>query len=116
MSQGNLGDLLAKAQEMQSKLANLQQELARRTVSAQAGGGMVTAVVSGDLRVQEVKIEPELAASGDREMLQDLVTAAVNAALAAAQRMVQEEMQKAAGLAGFALPGMGGPGPESGGA
>ncbi|MCP3984656.1 MAG: YbaB/EbfC family nucleoid-associated protein [bacterium] len=114
MNQEDLGDLLAKAQEMQTKLAGLQQELARRTVSAQAGGGMVTAVVSGDLRVQELNVEPGLIADGDREMLQDLVAAAINAALAAAQRMVQEEMQKAAGLAGLAgIPGMGGPGAGS---
>lgn len=115
MNEANLGDLLAKAQEMQTKLAALQQELARRTVSAQSGGGMVTAVVSGDMRVQEVKIEPGLVENGDREMLQDLVAAAVNAALAAAQRMVQEEMQKAAGLAGLAgIPGMGGIGGSGG--
>ncbi|MBW2243806.1 MAG: YbaB/EbfC family nucleoid-associated protein [Deltaproteobacteria bacterium] len=112
MNQEDLGDLLAKAQEMQTKLASLQQELARRTVSAQSGGGMVTAVVSGDLRVQQLNIEPALVADGDREMLQDLVAAAVNAALGTAQRMVQEEMQKAAVMAG--LPGMGGLGGPGG--
>lgn len=115
MNQANLGDLLAKAQEMQTKLAALQQELARRTVSAQSGGGMVTAVVSGELRVRELKIEPGLIADGDQEMLQDLVAAAVNAALAAAQRMVQEEMQKAAGMAGLAdIPGLSGMGGADG--
>ncbi|MAE96404.1 MAG: YbaB/EbfC family nucleoid-associated protein [Deltaproteobacteria bacterium] len=99
--ESGLGGLFAKAQEMQSRLAQLQQELARRTVDGQAGGGMVRVVASGDLRIQEIRIEPQLLESGDMAMLQDLVAAAVNAALAEAQRMVQEEMQKAAGLAGL---------------
>lgn len=105
MSQGDVGGLLAKAQQMQERLVQLQQELARRSVEAQAGGGMVTVVATGDLRIRSVRIEPSLLESGDLEMLQDLVAAAVNAALAQAQRMVQEEMQKAAGMAG--LPGLG---------
>ncbi len=105
MSQGDVGGLLAKAQQMQERLVQLQQELARRSVEAQAGGGMVTVVATGDLRIRSVRIEPSLLESGDLDMLQDLVAAAVNAALAQAQRMVQEEMQKAAGMAG--LPGLG---------
>ncbi len=101
-----MSELLAKAQELQSKLSALQQELARRTVEASAGGGMVTVVATGDLRVLEMRIEPELIRESDRAMLQDLCAAAVNAALAKAQRMVQEEMQRASGLpAGF--PGFG---------
>ena len=98
---GEFGGLLAKAQEMQNRLAQIQQELTRRTVSAQAGGGMVTVVAGGDLRIHEIRIEPQLLETGDRDMLQDLVAAAVNAALAQAQQMVQQEMQKAAGLAGL---------------
>ena len=83
---------------MQGKLADLQRSLALRTVEASAGGGMVTAVATGALRIREIRSSPPLAA-GDREMLQDLTAAAVNAALAAAERMVQEEMQRATGLA-----------------
>jgi hypothetical protein len=64
---------------------------------------MVTVVASGALRILEVRIEPSLLATGDRAMLQDLTAAAVNAALAQAQQMVQEELQKAS--AGLALPG-----------
>ncbi len=97
-------DLLARAQEMQTRLASAQRELARRTVEASAGGGMVTAVATGDLRIAEVRIEPSVLEAGDRAMLQDLVAAAVNAALARAQQMAQEEMQKIAGVAG--LPGL----------
>lgn len=97
MSQ-DLGAIFAKAKEMQGRLEEIQRELARRTVEAAAGGGMVTAVANGELRILSVRIEPEILGSEDREMLQDLIAAAVNAAIAKAQRMVQEEMQRAAGL------------------
>ena len=99
----DLSQLMARAQEAQQKLQALQQELATRRVEGSAGGGMVKAWVSGGLRVLEIEIEPQLVEGGDRAMLQDLVAAAVNAALASAQKMVQEEMQQAAGgpLAGL---------------
>jgi DNA-binding YbaB/EbfC family protein len=105
MSEPDLSQLFAKAQEMQSRLAEVQRELARRTVEASAGGGMVTVVASGELRIIEVRIEPGLIESGDRAMLQDLVAAAANAALADAQKMVQQEMQRVAGLPLFVAPG-----------
>jgi DNA-binding YbaB/EbfC family protein len=107
----DLKALLGKAQEMQGRLLGMQRELARRTVEGSSGGGMVTAVVSGELRVVEIRIEPDLFAEGDREMLQDLVAAAVNAALQNAQRMVQEEMQRIAGGPLFGALGGGGQGP-----
>ena len=110
----DLKDLLAKAQEAQTKLASLQRELAARRVEGSAGGGMVRVVVSGAMRVLEVEVEPTLLATGDRAMLQDLTAAAVNAALANAQRMMQEEMQKAGSA--LALPSLfgGGAGPGAG--
>ncbi|MGH0029759.1 MAG: YbaB/EbfC family nucleoid-associated protein [Myxococcota bacterium] len=92
MSQPDLGALLEKAREAQEKLGEIQRELAVRRIEGNAGGGMVTAVVSGALRVLEIRVEPELYASGDREMLQDLVAAAVNAALTNAQQVIQQEM------------------------
>ena len=99
MNPSDLGDLVAKAKEVQTQLAELQRELATRRVEGAAGGGMVTAVASGELRIVELRIEPALLESPDREMIQDLVAAAVNAALTNAQRMIQEEMQRAsAGL------------------
>ena len=108
-----LGDLLARAQDVQGKLAQLQRELARRKVEGSAGGGMVVAVATGELRILELRIEPSLLDQKDREMLQDLVAAAVNSALANAQRMVQEEMQRAGGplvqLFGGGTPGAGTP-------
>ncbi len=102
MNPADLSELMSKAREAQSKLAELQRELAMRRVEASAGGGMVTVVASGALRILEVRVEPSLLETGDRAMLQDLTAAAVNAALARAQQMVQEELQKAS--AGLAFP------------
>ena len=104
MSQPDLGALLAQAQQMQAKMAELQRDLARRRVEGSAGGGMVRAVVSGELRVLELHVEPDLIASGDRNMLQDLCAAAVNAALTNAQRLMQEEIQRVSGGLGGAMP------------
>jgi nucleoid-associated protein EbfC len=102
----DLAELLAKAKEAQAKLAEIQRQLAARRVEGTAGGGMVRAEVSGALRVLRISIEPALFASGDREMLQDLTAAAVNAALANAQRLMQEEMQKASNALGLPLAGL----------
>jgi DNA-binding YbaB/EbfC family protein len=100
----DLGRLLEKAREAQARLQELQRELARRRVEGSAGGGMVTAVASGELRILEIRIEPALLESGDRGMLEDLCTAAVNAALANAQRMIQEEMQRASSSLAIPIP------------
>jgi len=111
VSTPDLGALLRHAQEMQKRMALLQRDLARRSVEGSAGAGLVTATVSGELRVLQIEIDPQLLAGGDRAMLQDLVAAAVNAALGSAQRMVHEEMQRAAG--GLQLPLGADPGPDS---
>lgn len=104
MSPPDLNELMAKAAEVQERLAEVQRDLARRRVEAASGGGMVTAVATGELRIAELRIEPQLLESGDREMLQDLVAAAVNAALTKAQQMIQEEMQRASAGLSIRLP------------
>jgi DNA-binding YbaB/EbfC family protein len=106
MSPPDINDVLAQAQQMQERMAALQRGLALRTFEGSAGAGMVTATVTGELRVSKIVIEEQLFAGGDREMIQDLTAAAVNAAMATAQRSVQEELQKLSG--GLGLPGMGG--------
>ena len=105
MSQPDLGALLQKAREAQERLQALQRDLAVRRFEGSAGGGMVTAVVTGALRVLEIRIEPQLLEAGDRDMIQDLAAAAVNAALTNAQTMIQEEMQRAS--SGLQIPGFG---------
>ena len=107
MSKGfDLGGILQQAQQLQERLANVQQELATRTVEASAGGGMVTATVNGKLEVVHVRIEPTLLDSKDVEMLQDLVAAAINEGIRSAQRLVADEMGKVTGGLGIKLPGM----------
>ena len=104
MSEPELGQLMAQAREMQTRLAELQRDLARRRVEGASGGGMVTAVASGELRILEIRIEPSLLASGDRAMIQDLIAAAVNIALTNAQQMIQKELQQASGGLSAVLP------------
>src|SRR5262245_29073236 len=101
---GPFGNIVKQAQELQERLGQIQEEAAARTVEATAGGGMVTAVVSGRLQVVELRIDPEVITTGDREMLQDLIVAAVNQAIRQAQEMMAEEMKKITG--GLKIPGL----------
>ncbi|MGK2906761.1 MAG: YbaB/EbfC family nucleoid-associated protein [Desulfuromonadales bacterium] len=104
MSKGGLGNIMKQAQQMQRRMAELQQELEHRQVEASAGGGMVTAVVNGKQQLLELKIDPTVVDPVDVEMLQDLVTAAVNEAIKQSQQMAQEEMSKLTG--GMNIPGL----------
>jgi DNA-binding YbaB/EbfC family protein len=108
MSKKLLGNLMKQAQMMQEKMAKAQEEAALRTVEASSGGGMVTVSANGRMEILSIKIEKEAVDPSDVEMLQDLVTAAVNEALKKAQEMMSEEMGKVTG--GLGLPGMGGGG------
>jgi nucleoid-associated protein EbfC len=98
------GNLIRQAQQLQSKMMKVQEEMAGRTAEAAAGGGMVVAVANGKQELVSIKIEKEVVNPEDVEMLQDLVVAAVNAALKSAQEMVAEEMKKLTG--GINIPGM----------
>lgn len=102
MFPGNMGGMLKQAQQLQARMAKLKEELAGREVTASAGGGAVTATASCDMKLKSVVIQDELAKSGDKEMLQDLVLAACNAALEQAQSSAGAEMSKLTG--GFKLP------------
>ena len=111
MSALELDKILQQAQQMQTRVAELQRELSVRRFEGEAGGGMVRAVVSGALRVLEIQVEQGVFDSGDQEMLQDLTAAAVNNALALAQQSVQQELQRLSG--GLGVPGMPAPGTTS---
>lgn len=103
-------DLLRQAQQMQSKMAEMQEELARKTVTGSSGGGMVRVVCTGKMEVLSVTIDPNaLIAAGqvsaeDVEMLQDLITAAVNDAMHQARELLENEMKSITG--GIKLPFM----------
>ena len=94
--------MMKQIQEMQRKMAQAQEELAVETVEASAGGGTITVVVTGSLEVKEVRIKPEAVDPDDVEMLQDVVLAAVNEALRAAQELAQQKLGGA--TAGLDLP------------
>ena len=100
----NMSGLMKQAQKLQNKMQEMQEELGKRTVSAQAGGGMVEAVVSGRQELLSLRIDPEVANPEDVDMLQDLILAAVNEALERSRQMVSQEMGKLTG--GFQIPGM----------
>jgi DNA-binding YbaB/EbfC family protein len=104
MAKGGLGNIMKQAQQMQRRMAELQEELENMQVEASSGGGMVTAVVSGKQQLLELKIDPTAVDPDDVEMLQDLVTAAVNEAIKKSQLMSQEEMGKLTG--GMNIPGL----------
>ncbi len=99
-----LGNIVKQAQELQERLARIQDETAAKTVEASAGGGMVTVVLTGRLEIKELRIEPEVMQGGDTQMLQDLIIAAVNKGIRAAQEMMAEEMKKVTG--GLQIPGL----------
>ena len=103
-------EMLQRAQQMQSKVSEVQAELAARRFEASAGGGMVNAAVSGALRVLSIEIEPSLIKDDDRAMIQDLTAAAVNAALTKAQEAVAQEMARVQSSMLSGLPGMPGSG------
>ena len=104
---GKLGDLVQQAKAIQDRLRAKQEELGAQTVEASAGGGMVRARVNGKLEVLQVSIDPQVIDVADREMLEDLVVAAVNGAIQWAQAMMAEEIAKLTG--GLKIPGLGGP-------
>ena len=101
----NLPGMLAKAREMQEKMKSMQEELARKHVTADAGGGMVSAVVNGRLEVVKVRIDKSKIDPNDTEMLEDLIVAAVSAAQHKAADVMKEEMGKMAQDMGLP-PGM----------
>jgi DNA-binding YbaB/EbfC family protein len=99
-----LGDIMKQAQALQERMAKLQEEAAKKTVEASSGGGMVTVKVSGRQQLLSVAIDPEIIKSGDVEMLQDLIMAAVNEGLRKSQELMAEEMKGMTG--GLNIPGL----------
>ena len=96
--------LIRQAQEMQERMAKLQEELGGRTVEATAGGGMVTVVMNCRQEIVSVRIEKEVVTPDDVELLQDLVRGAVNEAVSRSRQLMAEELAKITG--GLNLPGL----------
>ena len=96
-----MGQLMKQAQQMQAEMAKAQEQLKDETVEASAGGGMVKVTMSGDMQLREIKIAPEAIDPEDPELLQDMVTAAVNEALRSAQELAASRL---GGIAGRLRP------------
>lgn len=104
----NMQQMLAQAQKLQQDMLAAQEQLKNETVQASAGGGMVTVTVSGDLQVKSIQIDPAAVDPEDVDMLSDMILAAVNEAIRAANELAQKKMGGATGgldLGGLGLPG-----------
>jgi len=101
---GNMANLVKQAQAMQAQMAKVQEEAASKTVTGNAGGGMVSVTANGGLEIVSVVINPEAGKSGDVDMLQDLVLAATNDALKKARQMMADHMKSVTG--GMNIPGL----------
>lgn len=102
---GNPQQLMRQMQQMQQRLAKIQEELASETVEGSAGGGAVSVTMTGQQKVQRVRIDPSVVDPDDVEMLQDLVLAAFNDAQARAQQLAESRLGALTG--GLKLPGLG---------
>jgi DNA-binding YbaB/EbfC family protein len=104
----NMNDMMKQVQKMQSDMAKVQAELENKTVTEESGGGMVKATANGKKEIVSLIIDEEIAKNGDKEMLEDLVVAAVNKALKTAGKMAEDEL--GAITKGMLPPGMNIPG------
>ncbi len=101
---GNMNQMLKQAQKMQEDMASLQEDLEAREYTASAGGGAVTVTVDGKHLIKSVKIDPDAVDTEDMEMLEDLLTVAVNEAISNAIKTAENEMGAITG--GLNMPGL----------
>jgi len=104
----NMNDMMKQVQKMQADMAKVQAELGNKVVTEESGGGMVKATANGKKELVSIVIDEEIAKSGDKEMIEDLVVAAVNKALLSAGKMAEDELGSV--TKGMLPPGMNIPG------
>lgn len=100
----DINSIMQQAQQMQAKMAEIQEQLANKTIIGSAGGGMVNVTVNGRGDILAVAIEDALLGSEEKEMLQDLIVAATNDGLRKAKELGKQEMQQLTG--GLNVPGL----------
>jgi DNA-binding YbaB/EbfC family protein len=100
------GGMLQQLQKLQEEMVQTQEALGDETLSVTAGGGAIEVVINGHLRIQSITVDPEVVDPEDVEMLQDLVVAAVNEAIEAAQKMAADRLGALTGGLGMGLPGL----------
>ncbi len=104
-SGGGMGGMLQQIQKLQEEMLKTQEELGQETISVTAGGGAITIVVTGQQRIESIKIDPEVVDPEDVEMLQDLIVAAVNEAIEKSREMAAQRLGSLTG--GLNIPGLG---------
>jgi len=100
----NIAKMMSAAASAQKKMAQIQEDLAKRELEASSGGGKVTVKVTGDGEIRSVRIAPEVVSAGDVELLEDLVLSAVRQATGDAKKLAADEMGKL--TAGLGIPGL----------
>ena len=108
---GGMQGMLKQVQKMQAELQRVQAELVNLAVTEEAGGGMIKATANGHQEIISIEIDPQVINADEKEILEDLVVAAVNKAIDSAQKMAQDEMQKATSgllpnIPGLNIPGL----------
>jgi DNA-binding YbaB/EbfC family protein len=102
----NMQQIMRQAQKMQKRMEELQQQAANETIEVSSGGGMVKIVMNGKQELISISIEKEIVNPDDVEMLQDLITAALNEAVRKSQDLMQSKMQELTGGMGLNIPGL----------
>ena len=102
----DMSQIMQQAQQFQTKMAEMQEELGKKKITRTAGGGMVSATVNGKNDLLELKIEKDVINPDDQEMLQDLIVAAVNDAMKEAKALMQDGVGKLTGGLGMNVPGL----------
>ncbi len=100
----NMQGIVRQAQKMQNQIAKVQSGFATKKVEASTGGGVVTAVVSGEQKLLDIKIDRSVMDPDDVEVLQEMIVGAINQAMESAEKMVNSEIEKVTG--GFNIPGL----------
>jgi len=96
--------LMKQAQVMQKKMEEMKKELEQKEVRVSSGGGMIEIVVNGQQEIKEIKIEPDVINANEKEMLEDLILAAVNESIRQSKELAAQEMSKLTG--GMNVPGL----------
>ncbi len=96
--------LMKQAQQMQRKMEEIKKELAQKEIKVSSGGGMIEITINGQQEINEIKIEPDVIDVNEKEMLEDLILAAVNEALRQSKELAAQEMSKLTG--GANIPGL----------
>jgi len=100
----NFGSMMKQAQKMQAKMAQVQEDLKNEVLETSAGGGMVKVTITGDMQIKSIAIDPAAVDPDDVDMLQDMVTAAVNEAIRSAQELASSRMGEVTN--GVNIPGL----------